>query len=159
MHQRILFSIFIFLFCLSFGQTYEVQYISSYNGKVLTEQPPTLVWANEKENFILNNKIREQKAEYPFTLTKIEKPSNTVVSYALLKPNEIISTSDAEAIGKQTFEFTNETKKILGYNCKKAVTKINSNTIEVWYTSDLKIQGRCFNNWAKSGFCFRNRKK
>lgn len=130
-----------FLFCLTFAQTYEIQYISSYNGKVLTDQTPTLVWANEKESFILNNKIREQKSDYPFEITKIEKPSNTIVSYGFLMPNEIISTSDAESIGKQTFELTNETKKILGYNCKKAVTKINSNTIEVWYTNDLKIKG------------------
>ncbi|MET3536088.1 GLPGLI family protein [Chryseobacterium limigenitum] len=142
MCKRILSSFFtFFLFCLTFAQTYEIQYISSYNGKVLTDQTPTLVWASEKENFILNNKIREQKSNYPFEITKIEKPSNTIISYGFLKPNEIISTSDAESIGKQTFEFTNETKKILGYNCKKAVTKINSNTIEVWYTNDLKIKG------------------
>ncbi|MFP7657761.1 GLPGLI family protein [Chryseobacterium proteolyticum] len=32
-------------------------------------------------------------------------------------------------------------KKILGYTCRKAVTKINSNTIEIWYTGDLKISG------------------
>lgn len=32
-------------------------------------------------------------------------------------------------------------KKILGYTCKKAVTSINSNTMEVWYTNDLKIKG------------------
>lgn len=142
MRKRILLSFLsVFLFCLTFAQTYEIQYIGSYNGKVLTDQTPTLVWANEKENFILNNKIREQKSDYPFEITKIEKPSNTIVSYGFLKPNEIISTSDAESVGKQTFELTNETKKILGYNCKKAVTKINSNTIEVWYTNDLKIKG------------------
>jgi len=141
MHQRILLSFFIFLSLLTFAQTYEVQYVSSYNGKVNAEQPFTIVWANEKENFILNTKIREQKAEFPFEITKIEKPSNTVISYAFLKPDEIISTSDSESVGKQTFEFTNETKKILGYTCKKAITKINSNTIEIWYTNDLKIHG------------------
>lgn len=141
MLQKILLSFFILLSLFSFSQTYEVQYISSYNGKITPDQSPTLVWANEKENFILNTKTREQKAEFPFEITKIEKPSNTIISYAFLKPDEIISTSDAESIGKQTFEFTNETKKILGYNCKKAVTKINSNTIEIWYTTDLKING------------------
>jgi len=141
MHQKILLSFFILLSLFSFSQTYEVQYISSYNGKITPGQSPTLVWANEKENFILNTKIREQKAEFPFEITKIEKPSNTVISYAFLNPDEIISTSDAESIGKQIFEFTSETKKILGYNCKKAVTKINSNTIEIWYTTDLKING------------------
>ncbi|MGG5209967.1 GLPGLI family protein [Chryseobacterium sp. MIQD13] len=141
MHKRILLSFFALLYCLSYAQTYEIQYTSSYNGKVLTEQSPTLVWADGKENFILNNTIREQKSEYPFEIIKVEKPSNTVVSYAFLKPGEIISSSDAESVGKQNFELTNETKKILGYTCKKAVTKINSNTIEVWYTNDLKMNG------------------
>jgi hypothetical protein len=141
MQHKFLFSFFIFLSFFTFAQTYEIQYVSSYNGKIIKEQPLTLVWANERENFILNTNIREQKAEFPYEITKIEKPSNTVISYAFLKPGEIISTSDSESVGKQTFEFTNETKKILGYTCKKAVTKINSNTIEVWYTNDLRIQG------------------
>lgn len=141
MPTRILSTFFIFLFCMVYAQTYEIQYTSSYNGKVLTEQPTTLVWVNGKENFILNSKIRDQRSEYPFEITKVEFPSETIVSYAFLKPDETISTSDTESIGKQSFEFTNETKKILGYHCKKAVTKINSNTIEVWYTNDLKIKG------------------
>lgn len=137
-----LFNFSALLLCImTYAQTYEIQYISSYNGKVLTEQSPTLVLADGKENFILNNTIREQKSDYPFEITKIEKPSNTVVSYAFLSPGEIISSSDKESIGKQTFELTSETKKILGYSCKKAVTKINSNTIEIWYTNDLKIHG------------------
>ncbi len=142
MHTRnVLNFLAVFLFCLFSAQTYEIQYTSSYNGKVNTDQPSTIVWANETENFILNTTIKEQKSKYPFEITKVEKPSNTVVSYAFLKPGEIISSSDTESVGKQNFEFTNETKKILGYTCKKAVTKVNSNTIEIWYTNDLKIQG------------------
>lgn len=141
MFKSILASFFIFLSVLSFSQTYEIQYESSYNGKVQPNQNPTIVWVNEQENFILNTKIKELKSNYPFEINKIEKPSNTIVSYAFLKPNEAISTSDKESIAKQEFELTTQTKKILGYNCKKAVTKINSNTIEVWYTNDLKIKG------------------
>ncbi len=142
MHTRnVLNFLAVFLFCLFSAQTYEIQYTSSYNGKINTDQPSTIVWASETENFILNTTIKEQKSKYPFEITKVEKPSNTVVSYAFLKPGEIISSSDTESVGKQNFEFTNETKKILGYTCKKAVTKVNSNTIEIWYTNDLKIQG------------------
>ncbi|AZA75404.1 GLPGLI family protein [Chryseobacterium indoltheticum] len=141
MFKTILVSFSIFLSVLSFSQTYEIQYESSYNGKVQPNQNSVLVWVNENENFILNTKIKEQKSDYPFEISKIEKPSNTIVSYAFLKPNEAISTSDKESIAKQEFELTAQTKKILGYNCKKAVTKINSNTIEVWYTNDLKIKG------------------
>lgn len=141
MFKSILVSFFICLSIFSFSQTYEIQYESSYNGKVQPNQNPMIVWVNENENFILNAKIKEQKSDYPFEISKIEKPSNTIVSYAFLKQNEAISTSDKESIAKQEFELTNETKKILGYNCKKAVTKINSNTIEVWYTNDLKLKG------------------
>ncbi|MFC0426895.1 GLPGLI family protein [Chryseobacterium scophthalmum] len=141
MFKSILASFFILLSVLSFSQTYEIQYESSYNGKTQPNQNQTIVWVNENENFILNTKIKERKSDYPFEISKIEKPSNTIVSYAFLKPNEAISTSDRESIAKQEFELTTQTKKILGYNCKKAVTKINSNTIEVWYTNDLKIKG------------------
>ncbi|QBA22485.1 GLPGLI family protein [Chryseobacterium indologenes] len=142
MHTRIVFNFLaVFLYCLFSAQTYEIQYSSSYNGKALTDQPSTIIWVNEKENFILNSTIKEQKSSYPYEITKVEKPSNTIVSYAFLKPGSIISTSDAESVGKQDFELTNETKNILGYNCKKAVTKVNSNTIEVWYTNDLKLKG------------------
>ena len=42
---------------------------------------------------------------------------------------------------KQTFELLPETKTILGYKCKKAKTIVNSNTIELWYTQDLKVKG------------------
>ncbi|MCX8524030.1 GLPGLI family protein [Chryseobacterium formosus] len=141
MFKSILASFFICLSIFSFSQTYEIQYESSYNGKVQPNQNPIIVWVNENENFILNTKIKEQKSDFPFEISKIEKPSNTIVSYAFLKPNEAISTSDKESIAKQEFELTTQTKKILGYNCKKAVTKINSNTIEVWYTNDLKLKG------------------
>jgi len=141
MFKSILASFFICLSIFGFSQTYEIQYESSYNGKVQPNQNPVIVWVNENENFILNTKIKEQKSDYPFEISKIEKPSNTIVSYAFLKQNEAISTSDKESIAKQEFELTTETKQILGYNCKKAVTKINSNTIEVWYTNDLKLKG------------------
>lgn len=134
-----LFFILVSTFVLS--QTYEIQYESSYNGKTQTNQPKTLVWVNETENYILNTDIANKKTSFPFEITKIEKSSNTIVSYGFLNSNKIVSTSDAESISKQEFELKPETKKILGYNCKKAVTKINSNTIEVWYTSDLKLKG------------------
>ncbi|RMZ58927.1 GLPGLI family protein [Chryseobacterium nematophagum] len=141
MHIKTLFCLFFLIFSFSIAQTYEIQYISSYNGKMLAEQSPTLVWVSEKENFILTNTIKEQKNDFPFEITKVEKPSNTLTTYAFLQSGEIVSTSDIESINKQTFQYTDETKKILGYHCKKAITIINSNTIEVWYTHDLKIQG------------------
>ncbi len=141
MHKYLYICFLSLIFGFGYSQTYEIQYVNSSNGKVISEQPPTIVWVNKKENYILNQNIISKKAEFPYEITKVEKPSNTIVSYAYLQNGEVISTSDTESISKQTFEITSETKKILGYNCKKVVTKINSNTIEIWYTNDLKIQG------------------
>ncbi|MBQ0152097.1 MAG: GLPGLI family protein [Chryseobacterium sp.] len=141
MIKKSTFILLVFLHTLLFSQTYEIEYGNSSNGKIVSNPNPTIVWVNDVDNYILNKKTIEHKNEYPFEITKIEKPTNTIVSYAFLQPKEIISTSDKESIAKQNFEFTSETKKILGYNCKKAVTKINSNTIEVWYTNELKIKG------------------
>ncbi len=71
MHTRnVLNFLAVFLYCLFSAQTYEIQYTSSYNGKVNTDQPTTIVWANEKENFILNTTIKEQKANI---LSKLPK--------------------------------------------------------------------------------------
>jgi len=38
-------------------------------------------------------------------------------------------------------ELLYETENILGYDCNKAVLKIKSNTIEIWYTNELKLKG------------------
>ncbi|KUJ51175.1 GLPGLI family protein [Chryseobacterium sp. JAH] len=141
MNKPLILCFFVFLSVLNFAQTYEIQYMSSSNGKIQPNQNPTIVWVNESENYILSSKTKEQKNEYPFEISKIEKPSNTIVSYGFLKLGDIISTSDSQSIAKQNFEFTDKTKKILGYTCKHAVTKINSNNIEVWYTNDLKLKG------------------
>lgn len=141
MYKKI-FTAFCFAVCsVVLAQTYEIKYNSSSNGKINSDQPLTIVYANDKENYILNENIINKKADFPYEISKIEKPSNNIVSFAFLKNGKIVSTEDKESVAKQTFEITSETKKILGYTCKKAVTRINSNTIEVWFTNDLKIQG------------------
>lgn len=36
-----------------------------------------------------------------------------------------------------TLEFTSDTKKIIGYNCKKVIIKTEDSESEVWYTEDI----------------------
>lgn len=43
--------------------------------------------------------------------------------------------------------FTNNTEKILGFNCSKAIYKSFSNTIEVWYTTETVIKGSPYKNF------------
>ncbi len=53
-------------------------------------------------------------------------------------PNE--SFYSEQALDTLDFEFTDSDKKLLGYNCDKATISINSNNIEIWFTTDLGLQ-------------------
>ncbi|MBP6430203.1 MAG: DUF4412 domain-containing protein [Ferruginibacter sp.] len=46
-----------------------------------------------------------------------------------------------------TFEFTNDTKTIAGYNCKKAIAKMaNGKTFVVYYSSDVVVANKEYNH-------------
>ncbi len=130
----------LFVSTFIYGQTnYKITYFKSSNGTLVENQDPTLVYTNENQSLITSEAIANNKAIVPFEQTLIKNPLYFQV--ANLNQSKIISTKDSTSISKQTFELSNETKKILGYTCKKAKTIINSNTIELWYTNDLKIKG------------------
>lgn len=130
----------VLLSIVSFGQTnYKITYRKSSNEKLIENQDAILVFSNYEQSLITSESIANNKAVIPFEQTLIT--NSYCFQVANLNHSKIISTKDSTSIDKQTFELTNETKKILGYNCKKAKTIINSNTIELWYTNDLKIKG------------------
>ncbi len=137
----------LLLFVLSFsmnGQTtnYKITYLKSSNGKLIENQEPILVFTNDFETVITNQKILDKKAELPFEVTVLDrKKSNQMMTLGNLAFDKKIATIDSTSLGKQHFEFINEKKTILGYTCKKARTIINSNTIELWYTNDLNLKG------------------
>ncbi len=123
--------------------TFEIQYVKSYNGKVMADQDTIVIFTNARQTIISPKKVISGKAEFPYEQSFIDRKSETpvLVQTAALSKSRQIETVDSISITKQTFEFLPETKKILGYNCKKAKTIINSNTIEIWYTDELKVKG------------------
>lgn len=123
------------------SQSYEITYKSYSNGSEIENQNPIIIYTDAEKTFILNEKVIQQKADFPFEISLIDHTKNWVNNYTFLKSNDVIMSEDRDIIDKQNFEITTETKKILGYNCTKAVTKINSNTIEIWFTNELKIKG------------------
>lgn len=141
---------FLFLFSLlsAFGQGkpkttsgLKITYLKSSNGKLVENQDPILVITTENETVITSEKIHNNKATFPFEQTLISRPKNKLVQVATLSATRTTSTTDSLSIAKQSFETTNDTKTILGYKCRKAKTVINSNTIELWYTDELKVKG------------------
>lgn len=138
--KKISILLFMLFSLATFGQkNYKITYLKSSNGTLIENQDTVLVYSNEKKSLITSEKIINNKAEFPLEQTIVEDLN--YYQLANLSNSKTISTKDSSSIGKQNFEFLSETKKILGYTCKKAKTIINSNTIEIWYTNDLKVKG------------------
>jgi GLPGLI family protein len=138
--------IIVILICLLtntlIGQlNYKITYIKSSNGKLVENQDPVIIFSNALKTTLTTQSVLENKAVYPFEFSSIDRKTNAVIQMAKLNKNKSIATIDSTSIGKQTFELLPESKKILGYTCKKAKTIINSNTIELWYTTELPIKG------------------
>lgn len=124
-----------------FGQNYKITYKTFFEGKENEKQDPLIVFTNEQETLILSDKIFNNNKEIPFEIQKIERVDHMVSQFAFLQNDQVSEYQNNEILAKQKFELKSETKEILGYTCKKAVTFINSNTMEIWYTNDLKVKG------------------
>jgi GLPGLI family protein len=120
---------------------YKITYTKYSNGKLIENQDPILVFANQKETLLSSVAIQNKKNNYPFEETRINRADNSFTQVAYLKSDKSIAMEDTNSILKQNLELVNETKMILGYLCKKAKTSINSNSIELWYTDQLGVKG------------------
>ena len=124
-----------------FSQEHKITYSKSSNGKTIENQDPILVYTNAKNTLISSKNIESKKAPFPFERNLVDRTSDVYYQIATLNESKDIQTKDSISLNNQSFEFLEDTKKILGYTCKKAKTIINSNTIELWYTNDLKVKG------------------
>lgn len=131
----------LFVFGTTYSQDYKITYSKSSNGKTIENQDAIWVFANKNNTLISSENIFSKKSEFPFEQSYISRTSNVYYQVASLNGTKNIQTKDSISLDKQTFEYLTDTKKILGYNCKKAKTIINSNTIELWYTNDIKVKG------------------
>ncbi|QBZ96612.1 PNGase F N-terminal domain-containing protein [Flavobacterium sangjuense] len=139
--KKLLFTFLLLVSVNVFSQKYKITYLKSSNGNLIENQDPIWLFTNANHTLLSTESIRNQKAAFPFEETTMDRSSNSFYQTATLNASEIIATKDSVSLAKQTFEYLNDTKKILGYNCKKAKTIVNSNTIEFWYTDELKVKG------------------
>jgi len=131
----------LFFFGTTFSQNYKITYLKSSNGSVIENQDPIVVLTSADVTQIGSENIFNGKADFPNETTIIDRKTNSFIQVANLNATKTIHSKDSISLGKQVFEFLNDTQKILGYHCKKAKTIVNSNTIELWYTDELKVKG------------------
>lgn len=140
MLRYLIFGIFI-VTTFGFSQNYQITYQRSSHGKTIENQDPILVFASSNKAWITSEKMMQATAKVPFEQLYVHHANQSYVQVATLQQGKQVAMFDADAIAKQYFEWTNETMKILGYECKKVKTIINSNTIELWVTNELKVKG------------------
>ncbi|MFN3968444.1 GLPGLI family protein [Flavobacterium sp.] len=139
--KNLLFALLLIISGNGFAQNYKITYLKSSNGGLLENQDAIWVFTNANQSLLSNENISNQKATFPFEQTNIDRKSNSFYQTATLNQSEVIAMKDSISLAKQTFEYLNDSKKILGYHCKKAKTIVNSNTIEFWYTDELNVKG------------------
>jgi hypothetical protein len=124
----------------------EVTYQSSYKGKTAPGQLLMKVMGNEvsltqippKEEADKKEEVREQD-KAPVIGSYIDYQACKSYKRAELPDGRIISAATPFEFGKGFKEVG--TDKVLGLDCKILQTIINSNTIQVWYTTDIPFRG------------------
>lgn len=140
-HFFFFFLLFLLPVPISAQHNYKISYIKSSNGKVVIPQDTIILYSSPSENWLTNTSILANKAEFPFEQTLVYPQQKNYISFTQLNSKKSIATKDSTAIAKQEFEILPEYKTILGYQCQKAKTIINSNTIELWFTKSLHNYG------------------
>lgn len=129
-------------FNLSAQKAYKISYERSYNDKVIPDQDPLLVYTSKDQSVITSAKAVKGTINYPNETFYIDrKESDLYYRVTAFTKDRELATVDSSILGKNPLKLSEETRKILGYNCKKATTSINSNAIEIWYTNDLGVKG------------------
>lgn len=141
MRSLVLFLLTILIHSVALSQTYKVTYHSFFEGKERQNFDPIWLYSNPSESYIVTENIVQNKKEIPFEIQKTDWKSHAVHQFAFLKDAQVSQFVDSNVLSRYNFTFTDETKEILGYPCKKAVTSINSNTMEVWYTEKPGVKG------------------
>lgn len=136
----------VFIACLTLQtkgqQAYKITYSRSYNDKVVPNQDLLLLFTNQSQTVITSEKILHAKADFPYETFYIDRSKGDLYyRVTKLTKDKEIATLDSTALKKNVLVEKNETKMILGYTCKKATTTINSNAIEIWYTTALPVKG------------------
>lgn len=128
---------------VSFSQNrYQIEYLRFSNDKIIENQDTILLSVSDNASLISTAKFMRSEVKFPYEFSWF-KPNQFGVIHQVtyLNAKDAIAMIDSVSYLKNEFEITNETKKIHGYTCRKAVTKVNSNTITLWFTNELKIYG------------------
>jgi GLPGLI family protein len=119
----------------------EVTYQTVVNGKSRPDGPKNKVLCSASASRSTTESDNRKM------LPTVAKESS-YVDYAAQKTYQVAQFSDGKTINTPTkfseypvLTETGESAVILGYNCKHVKTSLRSNSIDIWYTTDLGLKG------------------
>ena len=120
----------------------EVTYQSSYKGNVSPAK--TLMTVNGNEVIVESARAAEALAsgeplKHPVTKTFINYADQKEYRWAILPDGKTIYAENPFTFGKNMTEVKKD--KYLGLECTVMRTSINSNTIEIWFTTAIPFRG------------------
>lgn len=144
MKKNLTFLLFFFFTLLINAQvkkdfkTVKITYETSANGKVYEGVNSIM---EISDNWVkIGRQFAKENPSNPVQYTYLDFNKNEEIKTAKLNNGNEFYTSRQFTINDK-LEFLSETETIAGYLCKKAKTIINSNTLEIWYTTELGIKG------------------
>ncbi len=117
----------------------KITYLTSNHGKIDADQDPWILLLDEALVLGSSQKKLEGQVEFPYEEVYINWKSTPpeYIKVAHFSDVKAIRTVDTNFVDRYKYQLTDHTKTILGYTCHKAITTVNSNTIELWYTKDV----------------------
>ena len=112
----------------------KITYDQYFNDQLNTRGPKIVSMADNEKTLFTNTNILEGKSSFPAEQTLFFPKKRKLEYHTRLSDGRLISGADSL---KYKYELLDDNRQILGYDCKKAKTIINSNTIEIWYTDQL----------------------
>lgn len=122
---------------------YEIQYLDNDIDTIIKKSLPKkfeVSYQDKQTRTVLKNELGSS-----VLIANAETGTTTVLfdikgqKFAIVN-NKQDRESLVKAIPETLIKFTDQTKKILGYNCKKAELYQDDKVLEAWYTDEIEIQ-------------------
>lgn len=117
---------------------YKITYHYFRDGAML-KQDPVVVFASKDKAIITKQSVLDGNPRFPYEESYLQFGEQKMIKQSVLSADRKIASLDAQAFSRYTYTTTEDHKKLLGRDVKKATTSVNSNAIELWYNNDLGI--------------------
>lgn len=117
---------------------YKITYHYFRDG-ALMKQDPVVVYASKDKTIITKQSVLDGNGRYPYEESYMQFDEKKMIRQSSLSADKKIASLDTQAFSRYSYTLTEDRKKLLDREVRKATTSVNSNAIEIWYNTDLGI--------------------